>query len=475
MKTVKIQIGLRLFAAALILFLVGTLAGNPMAAFILAALAMQLPTFKFTRWHKGILGDGFTDEEEKQLTKLFEKAGEKHKEAIKTEVDAAVNGLMKSSELEAKFLAMGLKEGVIKEITDAVKAQGEELRKFFDGKKADKGVDELIHEKSAEIKKIAENDGRSSMKIMIPMAAVRKTLVERAAFGSNTLGMRLPDIGQQATMGMSMAPLFRRSGIGPNSNGVIRYYDQDAITRGADVKAEGAAYAESAITWIERTLSVQKITDSIPVTKEAFNDIEFIKGELDRLLNINMLLKEDSQLYSGSGVAPNLKGVNVSAPTAQATLGAAPYVGTVEGANVYDLIAVLRVVISTNAQAKYAPDAVTLNPSDVLRYKLLKGSDGHYVLPPFVTADGRMIDSIRVIESNQVTVNTLTIGDFRYGTLYDMGGIEVEMGWINDQFVKDSFTIKASKREALLVRTVDETAFRKITDITAALALLETI
>jgi hypothetical protein len=465
-KETKIQIGLRLLFASLVMFMGAKVA--PLSAMILAGLILSIPSFKFSQFHKMILGEGFTAEQETQLEKLMNKAGEKNKEVVKTEMESAVKGFAKMSDLEAKFIAMGLKEDTIKELTDAVTKQGEELRKFFDkGKGEVKTISQLVDEKAAEIVKVAAGEQRTTKMIID-----RKTTVLTTAVSGNTMGMRLPDVGQIPYMSMVLRPLFRQAGIGAGMNGTIRYYDQATVTRNTLAKAENTAFAESVIDWIERTASAQKITDSIPVTKESLNDIEFVKGELDRLLNINMALKEDFYLYAGTGVAPIITGINVYATSKDAVIAAAPYLASVEEANFYDLIANLRVLLSSGKQSKYAMNVVLVNPFDTLKYKLKKGADGHYVLPPFITADGKIIDSVRVVESNQVTQNTLTAGDFRYGTIYDAQGLEIEMGMINDQFVKDAYTIKASQRELLLVRNVDADAFIKIDDVDAAVASL---
>jgi len=284
--------------------------------------------------------------------------------------------------------------------------------------------------------------------------------------------MRLPDIGQIPFLGTVMSGLFRHAGVSPSSNGVIRYFDQQAITRGADTVAEAATKPESVITWIERTLSLQKIADSIPVTKESFADVGFIESEVRRLLDVNLSLKEDEQLWDGNGIAPNLKGAFTSAVTFDAAAYAIS--GKVKAADgtLYDLLAILRVELSNAKQSKYMPTAVVMNPSDVLRYKLAKGTDGHYVLPPFISADGTIIDGMRVIESSQVTINTMLVGDFRYGTIYDLEGVTVSMGFINAQFVQNAMTILAEKREGLLIRDVDVDAFLKVIDIDAAIVAI---
>jgi HK97 family phage major capsid protein len=452
----KFQIQFRLMA---LVFAIAT------ANIALAAMALFAPILK-----QGSINLGVVEKEE--LEKLLTGVAEKHKAAVKTEIQEATSGLMKTEELAAKLEAIGISKKTLDTITEAVEKQGTELRKLFEGAtNSKKGFEELLEEKSKEITGLATGESRT-VKLFIPKEAVMKTLVQRSALSDSTLGTRLPEIGQLDYNRITISNLFRRVKVGPNSNGVVRYIDQQAVTRNAASRAEGAAAPESVITWIEKTMSLQKIMDSIPVTKESFNDLEFVKGELDTLLRVNMALKEDEMLYSGDGIAPNGKGINIYATSAQATLEAAPWADSVDYANVYDLIAVLKQVISAG-KSMFVPDFVTMNGSDIIKYKLVKGTDGHYVLPPFISANGQIIDNVRVVESNQVTAGTLTIGDAKFAVIHEAEGLEVEMGYINDQFTKDQWTIKATKRQNLLVRDVYAGAFKKLASIDDALAAIE--
>jgi hypothetical protein len=404
--------------------------------------------------------------EEKELKSLMEGMADKQKQAIKTEVEAATAGLMTTKDLEAKFEAIGLKDNVIKSLTEAVEKQGVEMRKLLGGEEGEKkGLDQLIKEKSEQIVKLAS--GGQNVKF-----EVNKTAIARASVSGSTMAMRLPDVGEIPYLGTVMSGLFRHAPVSASSNGVIRYYDQNAITRNAASVAEAATKPESAITWVERTLTLEKVADSIPVSKEAWKDVYFIQSEIDRLLNVNLSLKVDELLYDGDGNTPNIKGVYTSATAFDGS--ASPYADAVDNANIYDLIAATAVNISNNKQSKYSPNVVLLNPVDIWKYKVLKATDGHYILPPFVTSDGMNIAGMRVIETSQVTANTMLVGDFRFGTIYDLEGINVEMGWVNDQFIKNSMTILAEQRLGLLIRTVNEGAFNKVTSISAAIANLET-
>ncbi len=404
--------------------------------------------------------------EPKEIETLLEgvakKNGEAIKAAVKTEMEAAAAGLMKATELETKFEAMGLKKDTIEKLTKALETQGEELRKVFEGKKEQKSWEEVVDAKSEDIMKIAKTGGRSSLKIELP--SIKKTEVTRASVTSTTQALRLDDVGQLPYLGTTLSNLFRHVNVGPNSNGVIRYIDQSSVTRNAAATSESAVKPESALAWTEYTLLLEKIADSIPVTKEAFADVNFIKGEIDRLLKINLALIIDDELYDGSGSTPHLKGVYTSA----STFNYAAYTGvTALSANIADLIMVMAMTLSSGKQSKYIANTVIMNPADYLRFNLLKDLNASPLGITYLQALQAL--GITVVSSNQVTANTMLVGDFRYGTIYDLEGVTVEMGWINDQFVQNTFTILAEQRLGLLIRTVDADAFLKVTSITAAL------
>lgn len=413
---------------------------------------------------------GFTDPQQLELKALFESAGAKHKEVVKIEIGEALKGLVTTKELEEKFKAIGLEEKTIEKLLNSVETQGAEIRKMLDEQNTRfggvvKSIGEILHESKDAIKALAS--GGKNVKLILP--SVNKTLVERSAVTSSTQAMRLSGIDQLDYLNPVMRSLFSAVQISPDSNGVIRYIDQSTATRNADNKAEAAEAPESVIAWTERSINLQKIMDSIPVSMEAFRDVNFIEGEINQLLNVNLTLKEDQQLYAGSGVAPQLKGFNTSAAAFDPT----GYSGTVDAANIYDLIAAVRTAMM-NGNKKYNPTFVTMNPIDIFKAKVLKGADGHYVLPPFVGNNGELVMAMRIVESAQVTANTLTLGDGRYGIIYDDGGIELEMGYVDDQFTKDTMTIKARKRTLLLIRTVNEGGFKKVASISASVADLAT-
>ena len=395
--------------------------------------------------------------EEKDFTALMEKVTASVRDTVKLEMQATIDGVVKADDLTEKFEALGLKENVITELTEAVEKQGIELRKFFDGKEEKLTLSEQLNKMADDIRKIAIGDARSH-------SFTLKTDVTRASITDSTIAMRLPGVGQIQTQRNVISGLFRQGTIGANQGGVIRYMDQASRTNNAAAVAEGGQKPESAITWVEKTLDLQKVADSIPVSQEAFTDIDFIRSEVERLLNVNLSIVEDTALWSGSGVAPNVKGIYTYADTYSA--GASG----ISDANIYDLI--VKMQENINKDTHYDARVAVMNIVDVNKMKLKKDANNNYILPPFVSTDGKVVNGCTVVVSSSVTANTMLVGDFDFSTLYRMGGIEIKMGWIDDQFIKNTSTILAEYREALLVRSVDTGAFNKCTDIAAALITL---
>lgn len=409
---------------------------------------------------------------QEELEKLLEGVSKKHKDyadGIRTEIKRVVDENFEKTllvdKLEDSLKGLGVDPGALKELTDAVKKQGDEMRKLMEKRKEEevKTLKEVIAEKAEDLKTLSKAPS-GSVRLTINKD-IFKTTVQRSAITDSTLAMRLQSIGQLPYLDTIMSGLFRHVPLTGDHSGNIRYIDQKTITRNAATVAEGASKPESAITWQEYTFNVEKVADTIPVTREALMDVGFIRGELERLLQVNLALEEDSQLWDGDGVTPNLKGIY----TYTSAFNHAAYAGfKADNATLYDLLAILRVQVTNGKGGKYSPNVVVMNPADTLRYKLAKGTDGHYVLPPFVMENGQQIDGMLVRESSQVTANTLALGDFRFGTVYDVEDITVDIGYVNDQFKKNMLTMLAEKREGLLVRNADLDAFLKVTDIDAA-------
>jgi HK97 family phage major capsid protein len=401
---------------------------------------------------------------------------EKMKEALQAELKAFKEDMptyATPEDLDNKFKSL---EDQVKELnvtTDltelkaAMEEQGVKLAKLNEGfNPKQESLEEIIQAKAEEIANVAKaQHGKVSFNI--------KTDVTRSSVTNHTLAYRLPDVGQLAFQATKLEPFFASGTVGANSNGIIRYVDQSSITRNAAETAEAGVKPESAIAWQEYTLPIEKVADTIPVTMEAMADVNFVASEIRNMLANNLRLRIDNQLYDGDGVTPNIFGIYTKADTYT------PASSGIGGANLFDLILKVQEDIVDGTQ--YEPNVAFVTYADYNSMLLNKeATTNAYIAPNWsapVVEGGQPImnvNGINVVPSASVTTNTLVLGDFNYATIYNLGGVTIDMGWIDKQFVENMMTIRAERRLGMLVRTAHTDAFRKVTDVSTALTTLAT-
>lgn len=380
----------------------------------------------------------------KKLESLREDLEKKNTDEIKTQIAALKSEIEKANREQFESL------------TKALETQGMAIRKLMagEGKESRKTLLDIIKEKKDDISKAS---------IQNPVKfTVNKADVLTSSVADSTIGMREQRIGQIARAANMIRPILATGVISEGMGGVIYYIDQATNTNGAAMQTEGALKGEGAITWVEKTMPLQTIAEWIPVSKQALADFSFIESEIRNKLIADLAFKVEDELWDGTGVAPELKGLYTSADTYTADASG------ITDASIYDLI--VKVHEDISGSTNYQPNFAIMNIADVNKMKLKKDANNNYVMPPFAGAN--QVDGITVIASSQVTPNTMLVGDFTKATLYGMGNVEITIGWQNQQFVKNMVTILAEERLGLLVRDVEKDAFRKVTDIDAALVTL---
>ena len=366
------------------------------------------------------------------------------KEQIKNANDAL------KSELEKEL-------GAVKENVSELSLQVKAIQEKGESTPKNKLAEDLKTNKES-IKNIAK--GVSGDEITV------KADTLRASIATNPHTLEIAGIGQLARKKRSLYDLFRKIPVSAgNHNGTISYIDWDETSvKAAEMVAEGDAFDESTAKFKGYTLSLRKIGDTLPVSEEFFEDEQMAAAELEMFLETNVEDKIDSQIVIGDNTGENLKGLASSVPAYT------PVASGITDANVYDLIHKVMESITSTGGAKYSPDFVAMNIADINKLKLKKDTTNNYV---FNFNDPR-IDSLNIVEDNNVVANTLYVGDSRFAKIYEMGGVVLSKGMINAQFTSDMMTLKARKRLAFLIREADKTGFKKVTSISAALVTLAT-
>lgn len=374
--------------------------------------------------------------------------------------------LKKSNSDEIKNAIKELKDEISKDarsqmetMQKALEIQGEALKQLMNEGK--------LSAKEQTIAEIVKSNIEGLEKVMKGETKKITLKVTRSSVTDSTIAMRLTDIGQLATRALKLRGLFNQSRVGAGMNGVVRYIDQQAVTRNAAAKSEGSAAPTSVITWIEKTLALQEIKDSIPVSRRALNDVSFVESEIRNFLMKNMDLKVDADLWSADGNAPNIKGIYTyaTAYSKQSTSG-------ITDASIYDLIvdAQSQVESTTGYIANYC----LMNPADYNEMLAKKDANNNYIRPPFVLEqNGNVyVNGVLIIKTSVVTAGTMLLGDFTYSTLYQGDDLTIEIGEVSTQFTEGMVTMLATEQLGLLVRSAHTDAFVKIADISAALTAL---
>lgn len=367
---------------------------------------------------------------------------------------------------------------------DQLKTQLEDFAKSSDITEVSEKIDTKIDEAIVEMKKLAKTQEESKPKTLREQITEKhddlktalegktkfvmdlKTNVTSTSITSDSQGVYLPGFNQEAFRGMVFEQYFQRFPLPANHHGTVYYVDQTTVTRNAANKSEANAAPESALAWTQRSLAMGKILDSIPLTHEAMLDIDQLVAEVEMFISNNIRLHSDQQMWNGDGNAPNWKGIYTYSTDFTQVIAAGAGVDSVDDANVYDLIATIATYIANGKESKYDANVAFMNPRDILKGRMVKDANGNYIIPPFVSRDGNQVAGTIIVPSAAITANTMSMGDSRHVRFYDVEGLSLEYGLDSDDFTKDLITLKGRKRGNLLLKTLDATAFYKVTDVT---------
>lgn len=418
--------------------------------------------------------------DEKEIKDLLNKAAEQNgaaiAEAVKKAVDEATKGLLKADELAAKLVDAGLSGEEIKKFMDAVEKQGEAIRKMevagatrANARKSfgQVVIDALVKNKTLETK-INKGEHRviEIEDFDVTKVAGTMTTANVDAVGDNSIAYELADFERGLTRIQRRSPyLLSIANTSPTTKMYVQWAEQANPDGAAAATAEGNDKAKIDFDWVEKSKKVEKLTAYIKVSVEALDDLDGLKNEIDTELREVLMLKVDADLLSGDGNAPNLLGL-LGADTAYA---AGNFAATVEDANMFDA---LRTAVAQVVAAEFMPNYIIMHPNDVAKLDLQKGGDGHYVLPPFKSANGQVISGVQIIENTGYTEGSFTVGDFSKFNIRVRKGFSIDVGRDGNDFIKNLVTILAEIRLVSYIKANHQAAFVTGT-FAAAIAALE--
>jgi HK97 family phage major capsid protein len=289
---------------------------------------------------------------------------------------------------------------------------------------------------SAEFKAAIKSKGRQS--VPFEMDVDIKTLMTTAAgFAPESVRSGLlVEKAERPIDVLDLIPTF------PIAQAAFVYMEETTRTHSAAETAEGAAYAEDAFAWTQRTSTVRKIASQIPVTDEQLEDEMQVRSILEQRLAFGLRQKLDSQILVGDGSAPNLRGINNVASIQTQAKGSDP-----------TIVAFMKALTKIRFTGRANPTGAVFHPNDWQDIVLTQNANGDYLFGnPFMGPGPSSLLGIPVALSTAQTENTGLVVDFRTFTrLDDRRGVSLMLGYIGDQFKEGEQTLRADMRVAFTV------------------------
>jgi len=284
------------------------------------------------------------------------------------------------------------------EITDALKAHAqatketsveakEALQKAMDGIKAIDGLKarlEDMEQKAAEGAKRGTQSVESYGDLVLKSDDIKQYIAKKATTASvelelktilNSDGDGVPDKtlapAQRGELVSGARRVLRIEDVIPSGTIDTSSYEfprELAVTNNAAPRADGAAAAESNVTFELVQRNVQEVSTWIPVSRNALADQGPLKAHLEALLGYMVAAKVEQQIFAGTGVGLQLYGLTSTgsftafAPTAGETI--------VDG---------ISRAIEQVQLADYAADTIIMHPSVWFAIGRMKTTTGEYV------------------------------------------------------------------------------------------------
>lgn len=272
-------------------------------------------------------------------------------------------------------------------------------------------------------------------------AQLGDTLAAKAVMSTSSgyapQAIRLPGIVEAVTRPIQLLdilPMF------PTDQSAIVFMEETTRTHAAAETAEAAAYQESTFVFTERNTPVRKITDSLPVTDEQLDDVPMMSGYVSSRLIFGVRQRLDRQALLGDGSSPNLRGLaNVAGIQTQAR-GADPVVDTF-----------FKAMVKIRVTGRSIPTHHLIHPTDWQGIRLQRTADGVYIWGAPSESGPERLWGLSVVQIDAGSAGTGYTGAFDVSTvaLHERKGVDVAVGYVNDDFGKGKRTVRADMRAAL--------------------------
>lgn len=389
-----------------------------------------------------------------QAQELFKKQAEKFDTqitALKGEtqgkvdaaVDAAKKGLISPEQLqEATTQATAELSATITAQETILKAQGDKINGLIEAQKAPlhgmEAIEDVFKANTQKLKDI-HKAGTGFIEVSLQGKAVDSI--------ANSIQSMTSPPGSPYAPGISNTPLtvydilrnqqFVSSYTDNGNTDVSRlaWINETGLTGAPTLVLEGAAKPLTSRTFKVEMSTAKKIAAGIQITEEFDTDLPYLSSQVKSLLQLDLVRAFDDQIQADV--------ISSASPFDFTTAGIGGYnlgalKGSIYDATLWDALTAMGLYPRIN---NFIPNVSLINPITWGKMQMGKDTVGRYNYP-----SDDLISRINAQIGNKLWPDNAIVGDLKQFKVLVYKDFVLKMGWINDDFIKNQFTIVSEVR-----------------------------
>ncbi len=282
-----------------------------------------------------------------------------------------------------------------------------------------------------------QSSGKVDLRVKATITSATTAAAGSAGAGVNRT--RLPGILELPQRRMTVRDLITQGRMDGNT---LEYVRETGFTNSAAPVAEGTVKPESDLRFDLVNTSAKVIAHWMKASRQILSDFAQLRSVIDNRLLYGLAYAEEQQLLNGDGTGQNLLGI-----IPQATAYVAPFAPTAGTA-----IDTMRLAMLQAEIALFPATGHVMNPLDWGRIELTKDADGRYIIGNPQGTIAPTLWGLPVVTTPAIAADKFLTGAFKMGAqLFDRWDARVEVGYVNDDFIRNLVTILAEERLALAV------------------------
>lgn len=373
-----------------------------------------------------------TEEVGKQAAEEIKKVSEAAEQKINAQIESVKTGSMTKAEFEEyKKEALSEVNATLKKLEDVSKEQGNKINTLIANPQSAqrKSFEDFIIEQAPTIKKLKE-EGK-----MMEITATQLKAAGVTSIGNSIQDMTSPPGSPYAPGINNQLEIFD---IMRNPNYVLNQVDMgrtdqsrlawanETDYQGApDEVTEGGSKPLTQHKFQVELSTAKKMAAYINITDEFDQDLPAFATQVRRMLQEDVFRGWDSAVQAAlitSAKSFEITDLNGLVPNAQ-------------------YWSALRAMWAQVASYNFVPNSIGINPITGVLLDESKTTQGEYLIPPYFQSFRNVIT-----EANKVAVGNAFVGDLKQFKVDVYKEFVLKMGWINDDLIKNQFTIVGEVR-----------------------------